>query len=311
MPTILQYFGLLVLSLSIVIKSADYAIRYSTKLAESFRISKYIVGFIVVAIISILPETFISVTAAVNNVPAFGLGTLFGSNVADLTLVFALVIFFAGRSLKVESKIIKHRLVHVLIMCVPITFGLNGYYSRLEGVLLIILGLLFYLYILKRDGYAIEERRERFKIVNLLLLLASMGGLLLGAHFTVHYGVGLASILNINPAIIGMFVVGLGTTLPELLFSIRAAKHNHDGLALGDILGTVIADATIVVGIIAVISPFAFNQKIIYISGMFMLFGIILLFGLMKSEKAITKNEALMLALFYFLFVFAELVINQ
>jgi len=88
-------FVLLIISLAVVIKSADLAIKYSTKLAESFHLSKYVVGFLIVSVISILPETFISITSAFEGIPAFGLGTLFGSNVADLTLVFVLVIFLS------------------------------------------------------------------------------------------------------------------------------------------------------------------------------------------------------------------------
>ena len=122
-----------------VIKSADFAIHYSTRLAESFKLSKYIVGFLIVAVISILPETFISVTSALEGIPSFGLGTLFGSNVADLTLVFAIVVLFAGRSLKIESKIIKNRYLHIGIMSIPIILGLNGYFSRWEGLFLIIM----------------------------------------------------------------------------------------------------------------------------------------------------------------------------
>lgn len=303
-------FILLILSLALVIKSADFAIHYSTRLAESFKLSKYIVGFLIVAVISILPETFISVTSALEGIPSFGLGTLFGSNVADLTLVFAIVVLFAGRSLKIESKIIKNRYLHIVIMSIPIILGLNGYYSRWEGLFLIIIGLAFYFYILKNDGYDIDAPRKKFKTTDLLFLLASMGLLLLGSHLTVKFGVNFANALHVSPVLIGMFIVGLGTTLPELLFSIRAAKHKHDGLALGDILGTVIADATIVVGIVALISPFAFNSRIVYITGMFMLFGTILLFHFIKTGKVLTKKEALLLILFYLLFVSAELLIS-
>jgi len=264
-----------------------------------------------VAVISILPEMFIAVTSAIEGVPSFGLGMLFGSNVADLTLVFAMVVLIAGRSLKVESKIIKNRYLHIGIMSLPILFGLNGYYSRWEGLFLIVLGLAFYYYIFKNDAYDIDAPREKFKYTDLILLLISMGMLLLGSHFTVKFGVNFANYINFSPVLLGMFVVGLSTTLPELMFSVRAAKHNYDGLALGDILGTVVADATIIVGIIAIISPFAFNPQIVYVAGMFMLFGTVLLFHLMKTGKVLTKKEALSLIVFYLLFVSAELLINK
>ena len=214
-------FILLTLSLALVIKSADFAIHYSIKLAESFKLSKYVVGFLLIAVISILPETFISVTSALEGIPSFGLGTLFGSNVADLTLVFAIVVLISGRSLKVESKIIKNHYLYIGIMSVPILLGLNGYYSRWEGLILIILGLSFYYYILRNDGYDIDAPREKFKITDISFLLVSIGLLLLGSHLTVKFGVKFADGLHISPVLIGMFMVGLSTTLPELFFSIK------------------------------------------------------------------------------------------
>jgi len=304
-------FIFLLLAIFLIIKSADYAISYSSKIAEGLGLSKYVVGFLIISIISILPETLVSVTSAFEGVPSFGLGTLFGSNVADLTLVFALVLFVSHRNLKVESKIIKNAPLHIGVMIVPIMLGLNGYYSRIEGIILILLGTLFYLYVLKKHEYESNVVREKFSYKNLLLLIVSMGGLLIGAHFTVKYGVNLASILNISPVIIGMFVVGLGTTLPELFFSIKAAKSKHDGLALGDILGTVVADATIVVGIVAVISPFSFNGRIVYITGVFMVLAIILLFYFMKTGKVLTRKEGFLLLLFYTAFVLTELLTSD
>ncbi|MFA5109553.1 MAG: sodium:calcium antiporter [Patescibacteria group bacterium] len=303
-------FVFLLISLFIVIKSANFAIRYSTYLAENFNLPKYIIGFAVVAVISILPETFISVASAIEKIPSFGLGTLFGSNVADMTLIFALVIFFSGRKLKIESRLIKNRFLHIGAMVVPILLGLNGYYSRLDGVLLILVGVMFYYIILKKNIYVVGVNREKFKIKYLIFLLFSMGGLLLGSHFTVKYGVELASGLNVSPILIGMLVVGLGTTLPELFFSIKAAKHHHDDLALGDILGTVVADATIVVGTMALINPFSFNLNIIYVTGVFMFLAIFLLFHFMKSDRILSKKEAILLFIFYIIFVFTEFFVN-
>ena len=75
--------------------------RYAGDLARSFHLSKFIVGFLVVAVISILPETFVAIDTAIKGIPEYGLATLFGSNIADLTLVFAIVIYYAQRSLKV------------------------------------------------------------------------------------------------------------------------------------------------------------------------------------------------------------------
>lgn len=293
-------------SIFLVIKSADFAIHFSKRLSKSFGLSDYLVGFIVVAIISILPETFISVTSALEGEPSFGLGTLFGSNVADLSLVMALVVLLSGRNLIVESKVIKNRFLHIGILLIPLIFGSNGYYSRWEGILLIVLGMGFYYLMLRKNQYGVEKIKEKFSFSNVFFLLLSMAVLLLGADLTVKYSINLANFLQINPLFIGMFIVGLGTTLPELFFSVRAAKKKDEGLALGDILGTVIADATIVVGIIAIISPFAFNRRIVFITGIFMMVAMVILFRFMKTGKVLSKKEAVLLLLFYIIFVLTE-----
>lgn len=302
---------LLLLALLVVIKSADFSIRYSASLAESLNLPKYIIGFVVVALISVLPEMFIAVTSALEGLPAFGLGTLFGSNIADLTLVFGLVVFLSGRNLKIESRLIKNRYLHFGALIVPLLLGLNGYYSRLDGLLLILVGVLFYYLILKNNVYAVQVNREKFKVKNLIFLFLSMGGILLGAHFTVKYGIDLAHSLKVNSALIGLLIVGLGTTLPELFFSVKAARHHHDDLALGDILGTVVADATVIVGIMALINPFSFNSKIVYVTGSFMLLAAVFLFYFMKSDRRLNRQEALLLFVIYLVFIITELFVNR
>lgn len=303
----------LILALLLVVKSADYAIRYSARLALGWRLSRYTVGFTIIAAISALPETLVSVSSAWQGIPSFGLGTLFGGNVADLSFVFAMVVLLTGRELKIESQFLKNRLYYTGILAVPILFGLNGYYSRLEGIGLIAIGLLFYAFVLKRSrrdkgsDFARAKFGTTFK--NLLLLIISLAALLLGAYLTVKFSVAAARVFDIRPIFIAL-IVGLGTCLPELSFSIKAARRNHENLALGDILGTVITDATIVVGILSLIHPFAFDQRIIFVTGLFMLCAIILLSYFMKTGKVLTKQESLLLLLFYLLFVFTEFAVG-
>src|SRR3990167_3684093 len=129
-----------IFSLVLVVKGATLATKYSAKLAESFNFSKYIIGFVVIAFISILPETFIAINSALKGIPEFGLGTLFGSNIADLTLIFAILIIYAGRGIKIKSRVLKDVGLYQSFLLLPLLFGLNGHYSRIEGAALIISG---------------------------------------------------------------------------------------------------------------------------------------------------------------------------
>ena len=143
------------------------------------------------------------------------------------------------------------------------------------------------------------------------MLLFSMAILLAGAHFTVTSATSLANYFGVSPILIGMLIVGLGTTMPELFFSLKSVKKRDDSLAVGDILGTVLADATIVVGILALISPFSFPQKIIYITGMFMVTASFVLFRFMRSGRILSRKEAYMLVAFWLVFVLVEFIVNK
>jgi cation:H+ antiporter len=303
---------ILIVSLFFLIKGATMSTRFAVKVALSFRLSKYVVGFIIVAVISILPETLISINSAIGGVPSLGLATLLGSNVADLTLVFAIIIFVTKKNIKVESKILKNNIIYPFILLIPIILGFDGYYSRIEGISLLVIGLIFYYLAFKNND---EPRTENVpkddRVKNIFLLLASMVILLIGSHFAVTSTANLAINIGISPIIIGIFILGLGSTVPELLFSIKSVKKDDDSLAIGDLLGTVLADATIVVGILALISPFSFPVKIIYVTGIFMVISAFLLFYFMKSGKTLTKKESFILFVFWIVFILTEIALSS
>mgnify|MGYP001199930653 FL=1 len=302
---------LFIFSLALVVKGATLATKYSAKLAEHFSVSRYVIGFVVVAFISILPETIISINSAIQGVPEFGLGTLFGSNIADLSLIFALLILLSGRGVKIESKVLKNVSLYPFFLLLPVILGLNGHFSRIDGTILIITGILFY-YLVFKNG---TETSKVFsngdgKYKNIFLLLFAMTLLLTGAHFTVTFATTLAQTLNITSILIGMLVVSLGTTMPEFLYSLKAIKQKEDSLAIGDILGSVLADATIVIGILAFISPFHFPVKIIYITGAFMVVASLILLRFMRSGRVITKKEGFVLLFFWIIYALVEFIVN-
>jgi len=300
-----------IVAMSMVIYGATLATRYSARLAGDFKLSKYIISFIVVAFISILPEGLISISSAINGAPSLGLGTLLGSNVADLTLIFAILTFYIGGSLKIESKIMKNFEAYPSFLILPLIFGFNGYYSRVEGLILILAGCYFY-YVVFKNGVdlsrTLEDKNDKYK--NILMLLLSMSLLLIGSNFTVTSIISITNILDISPILIGMLIVGLGTTIPELFFSLRSVKEKENDLAIGDILGTVLADATILVGILAFIDPFYFPVKIIYVTGVFMLVASMLLLKFMNSDRVLSKKEGYLLFVFWITYVLTETIIN-
>ncbi len=300
-----------IISILLVIEGASLATKYSLKLTKYFKISRHVVSFVIVAFVGIFPETIISINSALQGIPEFGLGTLFGVNVAILTLIFALLVIFSDKGIVIENKLLKNVRLYPFFILLPVIFGLDGFYSRTDGIVLIISGILFYFLIFNNSANyqpPIETTKETGKSYkNILFLLFSIALLILGAHFTVNSATKIAHFLEISPILIGLFVVGLGATLPEFSYSFKAIKKKEHSLAVGDLMGTVLSNATLVVGMLALINPFYFPVKIIYISGTIMFIASLVLLNFMRSGKIISKKEGILLLFFWIAYALIEI----
>ena len=308
--------ALLVLGAAIflIVRGATLATTYAIRLSHSLQLPRYTVGFLVVSAISILPELSISLISSFSGVPDFALGVLFGSNVADLTLIFALIILLTGRTLSVQKSTLKNNEFYLFLLLIPVLLGLDGYFSRADGALLLVAGGFFYYQSLKnrRASHTSGTTTRPYDYYrSFFLLLVAVSMLLIGAYLAVSPASTIAAGLGISPILIGMFIVGLGTTLPELFFSLKSHQRHNDALAEGDLLGTVLADATLVVGTLALVNPFAFPISIIYITGFFMVAAASFLFYLMRSDRALTKREGFFLFLFWIAFLAAEMIFGR
>ncbi|MDD2655589.1 MAG: sodium:calcium antiporter [Candidatus ainarchaeum sp.] len=305
--------ALFLASLFVLIKSAEYAVCYSSKIARAFRISEFVVSFFIVAFISCSPEATVSIISAINGVPEFGLGALLGSNVADLALVFGVVALFSANGVKVKSQIVRNDLFYLVLLLVPIILGFDGHLSREDGVVLILSGAAF-LATLARQSRLFRRKfnhaRNHGWAKNFVLLVLSLAFLVAGAYYTVKFGIDFANDINIPPFLVALTMVSIGSCMPELIFSLKAVRTGHDALALGDILGNVIIDATILIGVISLISPFDFNPSIVRVTGVMMFFAGALAVTFIKSGKVLTRVEGLLLLLFYLLSLAVEFWMN-
>ena len=314
MELILENVFILFLLLFVLGKSASWAVRAAVGLSRLAGLSELVISIVVITIISILPETIVSLLSAINGVPALGLGTLLGSNVADLTLVFGVVALAARRPVGVEKTFIKKDYIFLAFLMLPLALGFTGYYSRFDGILLILGSIVFFRIMAHAEPRKTKNHfslRDGSVIKNIGILLGALLALGAAAYYTVDYAQGTASAIGVSPAMIGLLVVAIGTTLPELIFSVHAVRRYHPTLALGDILGTVITDTTLVLGIIALIHPFSFNPRLVIVTGIFMLLSGLLVLHLLRSDRALTKYEGLLLLLFYVLFIMIEFMLRD
>jgi cation:H+ antiporter len=302
-----------IVSLAILIKAVDWAITFSSKLARIMRLSEFIISFFIVATISVMPESAISIISALRGVPEFGLGTLLGSNIADLTLVFGVVAAFSARGLKVKSEILKKDFFYLILLLLPVVMGIDGEFSRIDGIVLIISGIVFYATLSiesKMFTKELDPEEKKMMPYTLVALIASMGIILLAAYFTVHFGVAAANSIGIPPLLVSLTIIAIGSCLPELIFSLKATKTNHGDLAIGDILGTVVTDATIILGLVAVITPFTFRPEFIYLTGLAMCLAAGLVLVFIRTDKVLSRKEGIFLLMFYIAYLVTEVLMN-
>jgi len=301
---------LFLIFLFILLKSAEYSIKHSSKLAGLLKLPEFVVSFFIIALISAIPETTISIISAIQGTPELGFGALLGSNIADLTIVFGIVALFSYNGIKIESKILTNNFSYLILLAFPLILGIDGRFSRIDGLILLILGSLFFLKIYrdsKKFHKQFKEKKKDSIPKHITLLIVSIIILLVSAFLTVEFATDFANKIKLSPLIIGATIIALGTCLPELVFAIKAIKQNKDDLAMGDILGNVITDTTIILGLVALISPFNYAiNNIIFIAGSLFLAGILATI-FMKTNKSINKIEGIFLILIYILFVFAQL----
>lgn len=312
MSSLIMSLAFFALCFFIVIKSANYTIRFAIRLARIFELSEFIISFCIVAIISALPEAIISIMANIRGEQGVAIMALLGSNVVDLTLVFG-IIAIVGNGVKIESKVLRKDALYLVLLVLPLLFGMDGVLTRIEGIVLMISGLLFFYTLTIEKGmfsqkvqsskYGSVARVTIFLVITLLVMV-------IASDFTVRFLSDFASGLGLPDFLVALFIISIGTCLPELLFSLRAIKTNHSGLALGDILGTVIIDATIVLGLVAVIHPIQIDPTLFRVTAFFNAISACVLVYYLKFNKVLTRVEGMLLILFYSIFVFAEILLQ-
>ena len=192
-------------------------------------------------------------------------------------------------------------------MLLPVILGIDGTLSRFDGVVLIAAGLVFIFVLLKERQYFHKPFKDgNHALKNILIFFLSIAAMFIGAHYVVDSTHSLAIGLGVPSIVIGLVLVALGTTLPEFTFALQSIRRGHEEFAVGDILGTVVVDACIMVGIISLIQPIAINFFILSVVGVFTLFAIVFALYFMRTDGIVSKNEAMTLIFFYIAFVVTD-----
>jgi len=308
------YIIIIVIACVILVKSAHWIIKSLIYFAQYLHIPEFVVAFILAGLVTSLPEFFVGISAAITKTPILSLSNIFGSNIANVTLILGLTVILT-RGLTLKSKTIQRNIFYTsLLLMYPILLTLDGVLSRVDGLGLLVLFALYILILFhqSQDFTKKFERALRKNLIkNLIIFIISLTFLLTSSYIIVLMSKLLAMELNISLFLVGLFLIAIGTSLPELIFGIQAAQGKHKDMIFGNILGSIAVNSTAVLGITAIICPITINDIGLLITTAIFMFGVYLLFAFFSySKRKLSWQEGFILLFFYVTFIIIQFLVK-
>ena len=256
---ILELF-LLALGFSMLVKGADWFVDGTSGMARKLGIPQLVVGLTIVAMGTSAPEAAVSITAALKSNAGIAIGNVIGSNILNILIILGVTAVIT--TVAIQKSTLYVEIPYMLVVTIVlILMGLDGKVSRIEGILLwgMFLVYLAYLYYLAKKGK--EEKEKVEESIWKLIVSAILGGVIVvwGSDITVDAATKIAQILGMSERFIGLTIVALGTSLPELVTSVTAARKGNADIAIGNIVGSNIFNILFVIGTAALIIPVPFT----------------------------------------------------
>lgn len=313
MSTFLQSvpFAVLILIIGFVflVKGADAFVEGSSSIAKHFQVPSLIIGMTIVAMGTSLPETAVSVTASIAGSNALAVSNAVGSNIFNLMVVIGVCAVLTPVAVQKSSLKID---IPFSIVCALLLLVLGHdrmMLTRVNGLILIVLFAFFILYMIRSAQHSMNNEDSEFaaeaadmKVMSvpksLIFIVIGIAGITLGSDWVVDGAKTIASAFGISENLIGLTIVAFGTSLPELMTSIVAARKNEVDMALGNAVGSNIFNILMVLGIASALSPIAFIQE--NIIDIIILVGFSFIVWLMAWTKhRLDKIEGLAMILLY------------
>ncbi len=297
-------------SLAVLIKSSDFFVNSVAKISRLLGLSEVVIGMTVVAIGTSLPELGASAVAAYLGNTTIAVGNIVGSNLANIGIIIGISALVAP--LAIKEQVYKQDAVLLIVSTIIFyVFVINGTLSRMEGILLLLLFILFLAYALKSKLLSKTQEKALFRehlgikkldkatIKELLILIASFAALIYSARFLVMSASGLAAELGIGEGIVALVLVGLGTSIPELMISITSIRKKMTGLLIGNVLGSNMANMLLIGGVAAVIRPLQVSPNLLILGVPAMIFMTSIFLIFMRNRALINRTEGLALLTAY------------
>ncbi|MFU0790495.1 MAG: calcium/sodium antiporter [Virgibacillus proomii] len=306
---------LLIFGFALLIKGADFFVDGSSNIARLLRIPPILIGLTIVAFGTSSPEATVSIIAAMQGTADVSIGNVVGSNIFNLTLVVGLATILFP--IKVQNETIRKEIPFTLLASIALLvlisdtfieeFNIN-YISRSDGLIFLLFFSVFMYYVIE---VALKSRQVSVKEdvpsdiqwgKNIFITVLGLAGIIIGGQMVVDNGKEIAYAWGMSEALVGLTIIAIGTSLPELVTSIAAALKKESEIALGNIVGSNIFNILFVLGVSAVISPLQVNSKVITdIILMIVLTVLLLIFS--RTNYKIGKAEGFILVIGYILYL--------
>ena len=295
----------IVVGLILLVWSADRFVDGAVGVAQFFGMSTFLIGMLVVGFGTSAPEMVVSVLSALNNTPQLALGNAYGSNIANIALILGVTALIAP--VVVQKQAMKRDIPILIAMTVlTVLLLMDGNVSLLDGAILLIAFAAITVFNVfselrakhkRKKEEPVEAPAEKVSIVkSSLLLLVGLVLLIASSRMLVWGAINVAQALGVSDLLIGLTIVAVGTSLPELASSIAAARRGENDLAVGNVIGSNLFNTLVVVGIAAVITPIkameadVLNRDLPIMSALTLLLVLICL-PIFKSKKAKAKRK--------------------
>lgn len=307
---------LLLVGFALLIKGADYFVEGASKIAQSLRVSPLLIGLTIVAFGTSAPEASVSFIAAFEGNSNVAIGNVVGSNIFNITfilgvtaLVFPLIV--QSETIRKEIPFALLGAVSLLLLISDIQLGSSdsNLITRTEGFILLLFFVIFLYYIFevaRKDRLNLEENpvgtENISKMKNSILTIGGLAAIVFGGNLVVENSIQIALSLGMSETLVGLTIVAVGTSLPELVTSVTAALKKQVEIALGNIIGSNIFNIFFILGASAAIHPLTVDSKIFQDVWLMILVSILLLI-LARTKYKISKVEGSVLAVIYIIYV--------
>ena len=295
---------LLIIGFVLLTTGADYFIENSASFAEEKGISPHVVGVTIVAFGTSLPELLVSIISSLNGYNDLALGNIVGSNISNIGLVLAVSTFIFYYVLKTDispdEDANNDSYVMVLAVLLLFFFSIDKSISQMEGLIFFSLYIFYIFWLYKRTKGENSDSDE--SKTSYLLLVGGLIGLLAGAQLTVDSAVAIALAIGIPEIVVGLSVVAVGTSLPELAGTVSAARMGHKEIAVGNVIGSNIANIFLVMGVLSLINPISVEDFVVEQTLPLLILLTIVTFGLIRIP--LNRLSGSLLFAFFLFFIY-------